>query len=56
VLPTSLYVFTSVASAIYNEIVKMTRLLLAFSRSAHRQLASAILIVTFAGQTPPSAA
>jgi hypothetical protein len=29
----------------------MKCLLLAFSRSAHRQLASAILIVTFAGQT-----
>jgi hypothetical protein len=41
----------SVASAIYNEVVKMTCLLLALSRSAHRQLASAILIVTFAGQT-----
>ena len=30
---------------------EMTFLLLAFSRSARRQLASAILIVTFAGQT-----
>ena len=29
----------------------MMCLLLAFSRSAHRQLASAILIITFAGQT-----
>jgi hypothetical protein len=29
----------------------MMCLLLSFSRSAHRQLASAILIVTFAGQT-----
>ena len=51
---TTLYVFTSVASAIYNEvteITKMTRLLLAFSRSSYRPLASAILIVMFAGQT-----
>jgi hypothetical protein len=29
----------------------MTCLLLALSRSAHRQLAAAILIITFAGQT-----
>jgi hypothetical protein len=36
---------------IYNEIVKMTGLLLGLSRSAHRQLTSAILIVTFADQT-----
>ena len=34
-----------------DEIVKMTCLLLALSRSARRQLASAILIVTFTGQT-----
>jgi hypothetical protein len=32
-------------------VVKMTRLLLALSRTAHGQLAAAILIVTFAGQT-----
>jgi hypothetical protein len=51
VLSTSLYVFTSVASAIYNKIVKTKFLLLALSRIAYRQLASAILIVTFAGQT-----
>jgi hypothetical protein len=32
-------------------VVKMTCLLLALSRSAHRKLVAAILIVTFAGQT-----
>jgi hypothetical protein len=47
-LSTSLYVFTSVALAIYNEIVKWTWLL---SQNIHRQLVSGILIVTFAGQT-----
>lgn len=48
---TTLYFFTSVASAIYDEITKITCLLLAPSRTAHRQLAAAILIVMFAGQT-----
>jgi uncharacterized protein DUF5329 len=50
-LSTSLYVFTSVALAIYDEIVKGTWLLLALSQNIHRQFVSAILIVTFAGQT-----
>jgi cardiolipin synthase len=56
VLSTSLYVCTSVASAIYDEIVKTTCLLLALSRSAHRQLVAAILISSGLGFFMPGCA
>jgi hypothetical protein len=48
--------FTSVDSAIHDELVKMTCLILALSRSADRQLTPAILISNGVGFFLPSPA